>query len=65
MRHFYSHYNKEASKVGRTMNKWKVEILNSVTWIDVRRISNGPMESRNNIIKLLIHNAEVIVALNT
>ena len=39
------------------MNKWKVEIINSFTWIEGRRISNGLMESRNNIIKLLIRNA--------
>ena len=54
---FYSHSNKEVSKVGRTMNKWKTEILNSFSWIDGRSISNGPMESRNNIIELLIRNA--------
>lgn len=37
--------------------KWKREILNSFTRLDSRRISNGPIESRNNIIKLLIRNA--------
>ena len=54
---FYNHPNKEISRVGRTMNKWKKEILNSFTWFNGKRISNGPIESRNNIIKLLIRNA--------
>lgn len=54
---FYSHPNKDVSRVGRTMSKWKQEILNSFTWVNGQRISNGPIESRNNIIKLLIRNA--------
>ena len=54
---FYGHSNQEISRVGRTLNKWKQEILNSFTWFNGRRISNGPIESRNNIIKLLIRNA--------
>ena len=55
---FCSHPNQEVSRVGRTMNKWKQEIFNSFTWVNGQRISNGPIESRNNIIKLLIRNAE-------
>lgn len=54
---FYSHPNQDVSRVGRTMSKWKQEILNSFTWVNGQRISNGPIESRNNIIKLLIRNA--------
>lgn len=54
---FSSHPNAEVAKVGRTLNKWKLEILNSFTWIKRRRISNGPIESRNKTIKLLIFNA--------
>lgn len=29
----------------------------SFIWFGNRRIANGPIESRNNIIKLIIHNA--------
>ena len=54
---FLSFPDKDISKVGRTLIKWKQEILNSFSWFHGRRISNGPIESRNNIIKLLIRNA--------
>lgn len=49
--------HKEVKRVGKTLLKWKAEILNSFTWIGGRRISNGPIESRNNTIKLLLRNA--------
>lgn len=52
-----SHNNKEVARVGRTLMKWRIEILNSFTWFEGRRISNGPIESRNNTIKLLLRNA--------
>ena len=59
--HFIStcvyHTHSDLRRVGRTLMKWKREILNSFTWLNSRRISNGPIESRNNIIKLLIRNA--------
>jgi len=54
---FTSHPHKDVRKVGRTLIKWKTEILNSFVWFDGRRLSNGPIESRNNTIKLLIRNA--------
>lgn len=54
---FMNHENKEVVRVGRIITKWKQEILNSFNWYNGRRISNGPIESRNNIIKLLIRNA--------
>ena len=54
---FYSHPNKDVSRVGRTLNKWKQEIIHSFSRINNKRISNGPIESRNNTIKLLIRNA--------
>ncbi len=54
---FMNHENKEVVRVGRTITKWKQEILNSFNWYNGRRISNGPIEARNNIIKLLIRNA--------
>lgn len=44
-------------KVGRTLIQYKKEILNSFTRVKGRRISNGPIESRNNIIKLIMRNA--------
>lgn len=53
-----AHFNhKEVKRVGRTLLKWKAEIINSFTRVNGRRISNGPIESRNNTIKLLIRNA--------
>ncbi len=54
---FTSHHNTEVRRVGRTLLKWKQEILNSFVWFNHKRISNGPIESRNNTIKLLIRNA--------
>lgn len=57
IRRFLTHSNKEVVKVGRSLLKWRNEILNSFTWFDGKRISNGPIESRNNIIKLIIRNA--------
>ena len=54
---FCSHHYKEIKRVGRTLLKWKVEIINSFVWFNGKRISNGPIESRNNTIKLLIRNA--------
>ena len=54
---FTSHHHKDVRKVGRTLLKWRTEILNSFVWFNGRRISNGPIESRNNTIKLLITNA--------
>lgn len=47
----------DVKRVGKTLLKWRKEILNSFTRINGRRISNGPIESRNNIIKLIIRNA--------
>ena len=54
---FCSYSHKDVRKVGRTLSKWEPEILNSFIWFNGRRISNGPIESRNNTIKLLIRNA--------
>lgn len=47
----------DVRRVGRTLSKWSQEIVNSFTWFGDRRISNGAIESRNNIIKLIIRNA--------
>lgn len=51
------HSHTEVKRIGRTLLKWRKEILHSFTRINNRRISNGPIESRNNIIQLLIRNA--------
>lgn len=53
---FINHPNKEVRKVGHTLFRWKEEILNSFRRINGRRISNGPIESRNNTIKLIMRN---------
>lgn len=57
MNRFLTYLNKDVTKVGRSILKWKYEILNSFTRFNGKRTSNGPIESRNNIIKLLIRNA--------
>ena len=36
------------------LENWKTEILNSFIYIDERRISNGPIESINGRIKVLM-----------
>lgn len=54
---FKTNENQEIQRVGRSLLKWKKEIINSFTWIDGNRISNGRIESRNNTIKLIIRNA--------
>ena len=35
----------------------KKEILNSFTWINDRRVSNGPCEGKNNYVKKILSNA--------
>ena len=40
-----------------TLEHWKEEILNSFTWINGRRISNGPCEGKNNYVKKILSNA--------
>lgn len=37
-------------EVSETLKNWKQEILNSFVWIKDRRISNGPIEGKNNYI---------------
>lgn len=41
----------------KTLKNWKEEILNSFAWFDGRRLSNGPIEGKNNYIKKIISNA--------
>lgn len=40
-----------------TLKNWKNEIIESFVWIGTRRISNGPIEGKNNYIKKIISNA--------
>ena len=39
------------------LKNWRVEIINSFTCIDTRRINNSYIESRNSIIEKLLINA--------
>lgn len=41
----------------KTLKNWKEEILNSFIWYEGRRLSNGPIEGKNNYIKKIISNA--------
>jgi transposase len=54
---YASSHNQEVRRVGRTLLKWRQEIVDSFVWFDSQRLSNGPIESRNNTIKLIIRNA--------
>lgn len=47
----------EIVELAGTLLTWKAEILNSFTWIGDRRISNGPIEGKNNNIKKILSNA--------
>ena len=47
----------EMNELADTLETWKTEILNSFTWIGNRRISNGPIEGKNNYIKKILSNA--------
>ena len=47
----------EFIECAKTLYKWKNEILNLFTWIDGRRLSNGPIEGKNTYIKKIISNA--------
>lgn len=47
----------ESISVAQTLSNWKEEILNSFIWINNRRISNGPVEGKNNYIKKILSNA--------
>lgn len=44
-------------EVGKMMRRWKKEILNSFTYINGRRLSNGPIEGANSRIKTIMKNA--------
>ena len=50
----------ESISVAVTLEHWKEEILNSFTWINDRRISNGPCEGKNNYVKKILSNANGI-----
>ena len=47
----------EILKLKNTLIKWSREIVNSFTFIDGRRITNGIMESRNGVAKEIKKNA--------
>lgn len=41
----------------KALKNWEEEILNSFIWIEGRRLSNGPIEGKNNYIKKIISSA--------
>lgn len=47
----------EFIECAKTLKNWKIEILNSFVWVGGRRISNGPIEGKNNYLKKIINNA--------
>lgn len=47
----------EFNEAAESLENWKEEILRSFVWINNRRISNGPIEGKNNYIKKILFNA--------
>lgn len=45
---------KEIETVGQTLNNWKAEIINSFIKFNGLRVSNGPIEGRNSLIKKVL-----------
>lgn len=48
---------KETNPLRTTLDNWFDEILNSFIFLNGKRISNGPMESKNALLKLIKRNA--------
>lgn len=48
---------KEMNDFGKTLSRWKYEIINSFTRFDGKRVSNGIIENRNKVIKLIKHSS--------
>ena len=51
IKRFHQLGTKEGVSISKTLKSWKREYLNSFTWVNGRRISNGPLEGKNNYIK--------------
>lgn len=45
---------REFESVGETLNNWKAEIVNSFIKFNGYRVSNGPIEGRNSLIKKVL-----------
>lgn len=48
---------KEMNDFGKTLTRWKSEIVVSFTRVDGKRVTNGIIENRNKVIKLIKHSA--------
>ena len=57
IKRFHQLGTKEGVSISKTLKSWKREYLNSFTWVNGRRISNGPLEGKNNYIKKILSNA--------
>ena len=57
IKRFHQLGTKEDVSISKTLKSWKREYLNSFTWVNGRRISNGPLEGKNNYIKKILSNA--------
>ena len=49
--------NEHLTNLSKTLKHWYQEILNSFIFINGRRITNGLIESKNSLIKVIISNA--------
>lgn len=47
----------EMIECAKTLKNRKKETLNSFAWFEDRRLSNGPIEGKNNYIKKIVSNA--------
>lgn len=46
--------SEEMKQVGKMLNNWRSEIINSFIKVERRRLSNGPIENMNSQIKTII-----------
>jgi len=53
----YSSGISEFEDVAATLENWEEEILASFVWIGNRRVTNGPIEGKNNYVKKILNNA--------
>lgn len=49
--------NEHLIKLSKTLKHWYQEILNSFTFVNERRITNGLIESKNSLIRVITSNA--------
>ncbi len=57
IKQFRNHEHQSFRDFGKTLKKWKIEIINSFGRVEKRRLSNGSIEGMNSRIKTIIKSA--------